>query len=131
MLLDNPVSSLLHRVHEKRHRWVLAAFLALTFAFAGGVKLIGAPAMVQEFTQIGFGQWFRYLTGMLEVTGAAGMLIPKFRFWAALLIAIIMFCATLINLWVLRVPGLAGVTAVLMTLALLLAWLRRPHGGRS
>ncbi|MGD1068693.1 MAG: DoxX family protein [Bryobacteraceae bacterium] len=107
--------------------WILAVLLALVFALAGGIKLIGAPGMVQEFAQIGLGQWFRFVTGTLEVAGAAGLLIPRFRFWAALLIATIMFCATGINLWVLHVPGLARVTAVLMALALVVAWLRRPQ----
>src|SRR5713101_5932962 len=100
--------------------WILAAFLALLFALVGGLKLTGVPAMVKEFAQIGLGQWFRFFTGILEVKGAAGLLIPSFRFWAALLIATIMFCATLINLWVLHVPGLARVTAVLMSLALVI-----------
>jgi|ERR1039457_1412139 uncharacterized membrane protein YphA (DoxX/SURF4 family) len=107
--------------------WILAVFLALLFALVGGLKLIGVPAMVKEFGQIGLGQWFRFFTGILEVTGAAGLLIPRFRFWAALLIATIMFCATLINLWVLHVPALARVTAVLMALALVVGWLRRPQ----
>jgi uncharacterized membrane protein YphA (DoxX/SURF4 family) len=100
--------------------WILAVFLALVFALAGGIKLVGAPAMVQEFAQIGIGQWFRFLTGTLEVAGAVGLLIPRFRFWAALLIATIMFCATAINLWVL-----------LIALALVLGWLRRPLKEKS
>jgi len=107
--------------------WILAIFLALLFALVGGIKLIGAPAMVTEFAQIGLGQWLRFFTGILEVAGAVGLLIPWFRFWAALLIAAIMFCATPINVWVLHVPRLAYVTTVLMALALGVGWLRRPQ----
>jgi putative oxidoreductase len=107
--------------------WVLAIVLAVGFTFFGGVKLIHSPAMVQEFAQIGFGQWLRYFTGILEVTGAIGVLIPKFRFWAALQIATVMLGATLTNLVILRLPPLAGLTAVLMSLGLTLAWLRRPR----
>ncbi len=107
--------------------WIVAVLLAVLFALVGGLKLIGVPAAVKEFEQIGFGQWFRYITGVLEVTGAVGMLIPKYRFWAALQIATIMLGATMINLWVLHLPPLARVTAVLMALALVLAWLRRPQ----
>lgn len=107
--------------------WILAVLLTLQFALVGGLKLVGAPAMVKEFAQIVLGQWFRFFTGILEVLGAVGLLVPKFRFWATLLIATIMFCATLINLWVLHVPGLARLTAVLMALALVVGWLRRPH----
>jgi len=107
--------------------WVLTGFLALLFVFVGGMKLIGVQGAVKEFDMIGFGQWFRFVTGALEVMGAVGLLIPQARFWAALQISAIMLGATAINVWVLHVPGLARVTAVLMGLALLLAWLRRPE----
>jgi putative oxidoreductase len=106
--------------------WILAVFLAIVFTLAGGMKLINAPAMVQEFAQIGFGQWFRYLTGILEVSGAIGLLIPKYRFWAALQIAMVMVGATGANIVILHLPPLAGLTVVLLALALALAWLRRP-----
>ena len=55
----------------------------------------------------------------------------RHRFGAALLIVTIMIGATLINLWVLHVPGLAGVTAVLMALALVVGWLRGPQKEKS
>jgi putative oxidoreductase len=111
--------------------WILTVLLAVLFALVGSLKLIGVPGAVREFAQIGFGQWFRYVTGVLEVAGAVGMAVPRFSFWAALLIAWIMVCATAINIQVLHVPGLARVTAVLMALALALAWLRRPQGEKA
>jgi putative oxidoreductase len=110
--------------------WILAVVLALVFVLAGGVKLIGASGMVTEFAQIGIGQWFRIVTGLVEVSGAIGVLIPRFRFWAALQIAAVMAGATGVNLWVLHVPSLAVLTAILMALALVLAWLRRPQRRR-
>jgi len=106
--------------------WILTIVLALLFTFVGGMKLIGVAGAVKEFEMIGFGQWFRFVTGTLEVMGAIGLLIPGSRFWAALQIAVIMLGATLINVFVLHVGGLARVTAVLMALALALAWIRRP-----
>lgn len=111
--------------------WIRAVFLALLFTLVGSLKLIGVSAAVKEFEQIGFGQWFRFVTGTLEVTGAVGLLLPRSRFWAALQIAAIMLGSTAINLWVLGVPALARVTAVLMALALVLAWLRRPQKGKT
>src|SRR5882757_8711652 len=92
--------------------WILAVFLAIVFTYAGGVKLIGVRAMVQEFAQIGIGQWFRYFTGILEVSGAIGLLIPKYRFWAALQIAVVMAGATAVNIVILHLPPLARLTAV-------------------
>ncbi|HWF06879.1 MAG TPA: DoxX family protein [Bryobacteraceae bacterium] len=106
--------------------WTFTVFLAVVFTLAGGTKLVSTPAMVQEFAQIGFGQWLRYLTGILEVSGAIGLLVPKYRFWAALQIATVMVGATAANIAILHLPTLARLTAVLLVLALALAWLRRP-----
>ena len=107
--------------------WVLTIFLLIAFTLAGSVKLLNNPSMVQEFAQIGVGQWFRYFTGILEVSGAIGLLIPRVRFWAALQIAVVMVGATITNIAVLHLPALANLTAVLLVLALGLAWLRRPR----
>jgi putative oxidoreductase len=106
-------------------RWMLALLLALVFIMAGGAKLIGSSAMVQEFGQIGFGQWLRYLTGILEVSGAVGLLIPKYSFPAALQIAVVMVGATFTNVVILHLPPLAVLTGILLSLALVLAWLCR------
>jgi hypothetical protein len=106
--------------------WILAILLAFAFTLAGGIKLV-SKAMVQEFAQIGLGQWLRELTGFLEVTGAIGLLIPKVRFGAALQIATVMLGASFTNILVLRLPAMARVTGILMGLALVLAWLRRPQ----
>jgi putative oxidoreductase len=105
--------------------WILAILLAVVFVLAGGAKLLGSRAMIQEFAQIGIGQWFRYFTGILEVSGAIGVLMPRYRFWAALQIAVIMVGATAVNIWVLHLPPLAGLTTFLLAAALALAWLRR------
>ena len=50
---------------------VAAAFLA-----AGSAKLAGVPYMVGLFEQIGLGQWFRVVTGVVEVTGAVALVVP-------------------------------------------------------
>lgn len=108
--------------------WLLTIFLAFAFLAAGGVKLASRPGMVEEFAQIGFGQWLRYVTGILEVSGAIGLLIPSVRFWSALQIAAVMVGATVTNIWILHLPALAQLTASLLAAALVLAWLRRPQG---
>lgn len=107
--------------------WLLTIFLALAFLAAGGAKLASQPGMVTEFAEIGAGQWFRYVTGILEVSGAIGLLIPKIRFWAALQISAVMVGATFTNIWILHLPATARLTSFLLAAALLLAWLRRPQ----
>src|SRR5260370_42561441 len=75
--------------------WILSGLVALAFLGAGGAKLAGATAMVELFDKVGRGQWFRYFTGLLEGAGSIGLLIPRYAFYAAGLLAIVMFGATL------------------------------------
>lgn len=81
--------------------WVLQVLLALMFAMAGIVKLIGDPTAVEMFGVIGVGQWFRYVVGALELAGAVGVLVPRLSGLAALGLACVMVGATITNLFVL------------------------------
>src|ERR1700739_4882964 len=56
--------------------WTLQVIIAAAFLAAGSAKLAGVPFMVDLFAQIGLGQWFRVVTGVVEVTGAVALLIP-------------------------------------------------------
>src|SRR6478609_3611177 len=78
--------------NEMRHIviWTLSTLVAALFLFAGGSKLAGVPMQVQMFAAIGIGQWFRYLTGLLEVGGAIGLFVPAVASYAALLLATVM-----------------------------------------
>lgn len=94
--------------------WVVQVLLALFFAFAGINKLGGLQQeVVDAFAQIGLGQWFRYLTGMLELAGAIGLLIPRLSGLAALGLAGVMAGAVLTHLLVLPPVALALVPALL------------------
>src|SRR5258708_39062694 len=57
---------------------ILQGLLAAAFLAAGGAKLAGVPTLVQLFEQIGAGQWFRIVTGLVEVAGAVALLVPGF-----------------------------------------------------
>ena len=57
--------------------WVLRVLMAALFLFAASRKIAGAPAMVAEFQTVGFGQWFRYAVGFLEVAGGVLVLMPR------------------------------------------------------
>src|SRR3977135_4087524 len=56
--------------------WLTQVALALMFLMAGGSKLAGVPAMVSLFDALGVGQWFRYVTGTIELTEGIAPLIP-------------------------------------------------------
>jgi hypothetical protein len=67
--------------------WGLQIGLATLFLFAGGSKLAAAPAMVALFEAIGVGQWFRFVTGLIEVASAVALLVPALAPFGALLLA--------------------------------------------
>jgi uncharacterized membrane protein YphA (DoxX/SURF4 family) len=56
--------------------WTVQGVLAAAFLAAGTAKLAGLPFMVDLFNQIGLGQWFRVVTGVVEVTGTVALLVP-------------------------------------------------------
>jgi putative oxidoreductase len=112
--------------------WVLKLVLAALFLFAGGAKLAGLPAMVKTFEQVGFGQWFRYVTGALEVVGAALLLWPRTTALGALLLAAICTGAFFAQLMVLHEDVIHAVVLVVILAAI--AWtyrgqLRAGRGG--
>ena len=104
--------------------WILSALVALAFLGAGGAKLMGAAAMVELFDKVGEGQWFRYFTGLLEVAGGIGLLIPRYAFYAAGLLAVVMVGAIIAHVTVLGTSPAAPV--VLLILSGTIAWLRKP-----
>jgi putative oxidoreductase len=81
--------------------WILSGLVALAFIAAGSAKLAGAAAMVEVFDKVGLGQWFRYFTGALEVTAGIGLLIPRYAFYAAVLLAVVMIGAIIAHVTVL------------------------------
>jgi uncharacterized membrane protein YphA (DoxX/SURF4 family) len=66
--------------------WVLRILLAALFLFAGVSKLLGLGNMVSEFETVGLGQWFRYLTGILEIIGVVSILAPRVSVYGAVLL---------------------------------------------
>jgi putative oxidoreductase len=104
--------------------WILSGLVALAFIAAGGSKLAGAAAMVQVFDKVGLGQWFRYFTGLLEVAAGIGLLISRYAFYAAVLLAVVMVGAFIAHVTVLGSSPAAP--AVLFVLAGIIAYLRKP-----
>jgi hypothetical protein len=57
--------------------WVLQGLTAAFFAFASATpKLIGHSSAREIFDDIGYGDWFMYLIGPLELAGAIALVIP-------------------------------------------------------
>ena len=102
--------------------WVAQIALAAMFLLAGGSKLAGAPAMVDLFAAIGWGQWFRYVTGAIEISAAVALLIPSAALFGAILLVPTMIGAVTANLILGQPPA---VPLVLLLVAAAVAWTRR------
>lgn len=88
----------------------LRVLLTLAFVAAGGAKLLGVEMMVHTFDVIGVGQWFRYLTGIIEFGGAILLWVPGRQVVAAALLGATMVGAALAHLLVLgpsAIPAIA------------------------
>ena len=103
--------------------WVLQGVVAAAFFAAGAAKLAGAAYMVQLFDQIGLGQWFRYLTGVVEVAGAVALIYPRLAPIGGLWLGGTMVGAVLAHLFVLHTSPAAAI--VLGVLNALIVYLRR------
>jgi putative oxidoreductase len=103
--------------------WVVQGLLALAFVGAASGKLRGQAEMVGLFDVIGVGQWFRYVTGLEELAGAALILIPKTRVIGSGLLAGTMLGAIATHLFVLHSAPTAPV--VLLALVTFVLWGRR------
>jgi uncharacterized membrane protein YphA (DoxX/SURF4 family) len=103
--------------------WLTQIGLAAMFMLAGGLKLSGVPAMVGLFDAIGIGQWFRYVTGSIEVVSAVALLVPAWAPFGALLLIPTMVGAVVTHLFV--VGGSAVPATVLLIGSLAIAWARR------
>jgi uncharacterized membrane protein YphA (DoxX/SURF4 family) len=103
--------------------WVLQIAAAGMFLMVGFLKLSGNPQLVGLFEAIGIGQWFRYLTGALEVTGALLLLIPRTSGLGALLLAGVMVGAVVTHLFI--VGGSPLMAIILLVVTSVVAWGRR------
>ena len=104
--------------------WILSGLVVLAFIGAGGAKLTGTAAMVELFDKVGLGQWFRYFTGLLEVAAGIGLLISRYAFYAALLLAVVMVGAFMAHVTVLGSSPAAPVALFVFTG--IIAYLRKP-----
>ena len=68
---------------------------------AGWSKLSGDPKMIGAFTAIGLGQWFRFLTGGIELVAGVGLLFDRWAGYAALLLAFTMVGAVISHIAIL------------------------------
>ena len=105
--------------------WILQIVLAVQFVLNG--YALFTDQFVAKFDDIGFGQWFRYFTGALEIAAAIGLVIPRICGIAALALAGIRGGAALTELFLVTNGGIKAATLpiIFAVWALLIAIYRR------
>ena len=103
--------------------WTLRILLALAFAAAGIFKLSGQPATIQEFADVGVGQWLRYATAALELLGAGLLLWPRLIAVGAAFLAAV--CAGAFFAQMFRLHGDVIHTIVLGLILVAIVWFHR------
>ena len=101
-------------VEESRSRAVLRSVLSImprvgvaaVFVFIGYTKFHDDPQgeWVRIFERIGIGQWFRYLTGIMQVAGGALMLFRRTLTVGAAMLAATMLGAAIVDIAVIGSP---------------------------
>jgi putative oxidoreductase len=109
--------------------WGVQVVLAGMFLLAGGSKLAGAAAMVALFDAIGVGQWFRYVTGLIEVVSAVALLVPSLAPFGAVALVATLVGAVATHLFI--IGGSPAVPVVLLFGSLAVAWARRDQLSRA
>lgn len=105
--------------------WVLQALTAAFFIGASAFpKLIAHSSATEIFDEIGFGTWFMYLIGILELLGGIALLIP-----ALVGLSAVAFIGLMIGAFITQIAVFDGdnaATPVILTVVfLVIAWGRR------
>jgi len=99
---------------------IIQALLGLMFVMAGIMKVAGVKMHVDNFAQWGLPQWFRVVTGLVELIAAALLIVGIWKdSWAALgglLLAVTMLGGVLVHVRA-KEPFKASVPAAVMCIA--------------
>jgi uncharacterized membrane protein YphA (DoxX/SURF4 family) len=97
---------------------ILQSFLLVAMSFGGATKLTGSKNFVEMFESLKLPQWFRVVTGIVQLVGAAGLVIGywdrEVAVWAGIWLGFTMLVAFLLHLRVKHPVGQA-VPALILT----------------
>jgi putative oxidoreductase len=100
--------------------WLPRLAIALVFVTVGFSKFRD-PMWVRLFGRIGFGQWFRYLTGVTQVAGGALTLVPTTSIVGIAMLACTMLGAVIV--WIAFGQALAAIVpGTLLAILLVVGW---------
>ncbi|MBD3918437.1 DoxX family protein [Paenibacillus sp. PR3] len=97
---------------------ILQSFLLVAMGFGGVTKITGSKNWVDIFDSLKLPQWFRVVTGVVQIAGAVGLVIGYWNrdiaAWAGIWLGITMLVAFLLHFRVKHPIGQAA-PALLLT----------------
>jgi uncharacterized membrane protein YphA (DoxX/SURF4 family) len=96
--------------------WVLRIGLGIAFVFFGLDKFSADPRNFYTivFNQIGFGDWFRFATGVIEIAGGLLFIPPRTYLVGAAMLGTTMAGASLVHIVVRHRPGDSVFTMIIL-----------------
>lgn len=110
---------------DARTAQVLSVMLALVYLVVGFAQIAGVAGVAESFAQWGYPSWFRVVIGVMELAGAALLLVPRASPIAAVGLIVLMAGAVYTHAVSGQYPMIV-LNLVLIALLAWLGWLRRP-----
>jgi putative oxidoreductase len=112
--------------------WTGRVGVVAAFLFIGATKLNSDPRgeWFRIFERIGWGQWFRYFTGVVQIAGALLLLTPWTLTIGAVLLACTMVGAVIVDITVMQSVGFALLPLILLGV-IAATWFAGTYGATS
>jgi putative oxidoreductase len=105
--------------------WLPRVAVALIFLSVGSEKFGSHGPWIRIFARIGLGDWFRYLTGLMQVGGALLLLVPPLVTLGAVVLGSTMVGAIVTNVFILNTGLAAIIPSALLAAVVFVGWRAR------
>jgi len=102
--------------------WLPRVAVALVFLSVGSEKFGSHGPWIRVFARIGFGDWFRYLTGVMQVGGALLLLVPPLVTFGTIVLGCTMVGAIIANIFILHTGLAAIIPSLLLAAVAFVGW---------
>jgi uncharacterized membrane protein YphA (DoxX/SURF4 family) len=110
--------------------WTAQILIGAFLVFASAIpKFAGEATAIETFVKIGWGDWFRYVTAVVEAGGGIALVIPRLAGAAATALIGLMAGAVLTQVLVLEQPAWSLLPIAYGVILGLIAWKRRAETG--
>lgn len=103
--------------------WLPRIAIAILFFVIGTEKFAAHSVWVRIFTTIGLGQWFRYVTGGIQIAGALCLLVPALAPIGFVLLGCTMAGAMAFWIFIAHLPFTAIIPGLLLTAIAVIGWI--------